>query len=366
MGILGKTQLFHFVDDPVIPPSHWHQWSLPSHGLKIEAIDAHVCGQPLRLIVRGYPAPRGVTMIEKCSYAMTHLDHLRGSLLLEPRGHADMYACLLTPPQRVDSDFGSLFLHRSGVCPMSAHGVIAAATLCIEAGIVSARSPETLVKFDTPAGLIRAYASIEESRVRRVYFENVPSFVVAQMQEIIVPELGRVTYDVAYGGEFYAYVDARKLNIALTPENMNEIAALGTTIASALESRCQVSHPIHPALSILSGVIFSEEIPRRRDVVANIRQVCVFTDGSLDRSPSGTALSGRLALMHARHEVDMGQPWIAEGILGGTLTGKTVREGIALGDYPAIITEIQGSAQLTGIHSFFIDPEDRLKEGFLI
>lgn len=354
------------MDDPVIPPSHWHQWTLPSHGLKIEAIDAHVCGQPLRLIVRGYPAPRGVTMIERCSYAIEHLDHLRGSLLLEPRGHADMYACLLTPPQRVDSDYGALFLHRSGICPMSAHGVIAAATLCIEAGIVAAKAPETLVKFDTPAGLIRAYASIEESRVRRVYFENVPSFVVAQQQEVMVPEVGRVTYDVAYGGEFYAYVDARQLNLSLTPENFSELAALGTTIAAALESSCPVAHPVHPALSILSGVVISEEIPRRRDVVANIRQVCVFTDGSVDRSPSGTALSGRLALMHARHEVDMGQPWIAEGILGGSLTGKAVREGITQGEFPAIITEIQGSAQLTGIHSFFIDPEDSLKEGFLI
>ena len=354
------------MEESIIKSSHWHQWALPSHGLKIETIDAHVCGQPLRLIVSGYPQPRGVTMIDKCRFSMEHLDHLRGSILLEPRGHPDMYACLLTPPQRVNSDFGTLFLHRSGICPMSAHGIVAVATMCIEAGMVEAKAPETLVKFDTPAGLIRAYASVEESRVRRVFFENVPSYVVVHQAEIAVPGVGIISYDLAYGGEYYVFVDAKKINLELSPERLPEITQLGMAIGHELEKVLEIKHPTQPVLSILSGVVFFQELLRRRDSVTNARQICVFTDGSVDRSPSGTALSARLAILHSRSEIDMGQPYIVEGLLGGTFTGRAVREGLTQGPHSAIIPEIEGTASITGHHCFFIDPSDSLKEGFLL
>lgn len=305
-------------------------------------------------------------MIEKCRYSMEHLDHLRGSILLEPRGHPDMYACLLTPPQRVDSDFGTLFLHRSGICPMSAHGIVAVATLCIETGMVETRAPETLVKFDTPAGLIRAYASLEENRVKRVFFENVPSYVVSQQARVQVAEIGEVTYDLAYGGEFYAFVNASQLNLDLSGEHIAEITQLGTAIALEVEKSAAIKHPTEPVLSILSGVVFTRDIPKRRDRVAHASQICVYTDGAVDRSPSGTALSARLAILFARSEVEMGEPYIVEGLLGCTLTGRPVREGIAQGPYKAIITEIEGTASITGTHCFFIDPGDALKEGFLL
>lgn len=305
-------------------------------------------------------------MIDKCRHSMEHLDHLRGSLLLEPRGHADMYACLLTPPQRVDSDFGTIFLHRSGICPMSAHGIVAAATICIESGITQARSPETLIKFDTPAGLIRAYCSIEENRVRRVFFENVPSYVVARDRQVEVPGLGTVHFDLAYGGEYYAYVEAGKHGLELGPEDLNELTTHATAIASIIEPNHGIVHPGPSALNILSGIVFTETLPRRREVTAQVRQVCVFTDGSVDRSPSGTALSGRLALLHARGEIDMGAPHCAEGLLGGNFTGRIVREGLTVGPYAAILTEIEGTAHLTGYHTFLIGPDDPLKEGFLI
>lgn len=347
-------------------PNHWHKWALPSHGLKVETVDAHVCGQPLRLILSGYPLPRGLTMIDKCRFSMTELDHLRGSLLLEPRGHPDMYACILTPSQRASSDFGTLFLHRSGICPMSAHGIIAVATMCIETGIVETKSPETLVRFDTPAGLIRAYAKIEDSRVSRVFFENVPSYVAVSNASVDLPGIGKVTYDIAYGGEFYAYVEARSVGVELVPERLQEITNLGIRIGEAVEKIGGYTHPSEPVLSILSGVVFTQDLPKRRDIVANARQVCVFTDGSVDRSASGTALSGRLAMLHATESVDLGQPYVVESLLGGTFTGRAVREGLTQGNHRAIIVEIEGKASITGRHCFFIDPDDPLKEGFLL
>ncbi len=354
------------MEEPPLQPSHWHQWALPSHGLKIEAIDAHVGGQPLRLVLGGYPLPRGVTMIDKCRYSIEHLDHLRGSILLEPRGHPDMCACLLTPPQRVDSNFGTLFLHRSGICPMSAHGIVAVATMCVEAGLVEAKAPETLLRFDTPAGRIRAYASVEANRVRRVFFENVPSYVVAQHQQVEVPQIGPVNYDLAYGGEFYAFVEAQSLGLELVPDRIAEITQMGVAIATALAEKIKVIHPTEPLLSLLSGVVLTQEIPKRRDSVAQSRQVCVFTDGAVDRSPSGTALSGKLALMHAREEIDLGEAYVVEGLLGGTFTGRPARAGVTVGPYQAIVAEIEGRASITGHHSFFIDPEDPLREGFLL
>lgn len=357
---------FIIVETTNLEPHHWHQWALPSHGLKIEAIDAHVCGQPLRLVLGGYPLPRGVTMIDKCRYSIKHLDHLRGSILLEPRGHPDMYACLLTPPQRVDSNFGTLFLHRSGICPMSAHGIVAAATICVEAGIVEVKAPETLLRFDTPAGRIRAYARVEENRVRRVFFENVPSYVVGQNLRALVPNIGHITYDLAYGGEFYAFVDAASVGLEITPERITDITQMGVAIAAVVEDAAKIVHHSEPLLSLLSGVVFTQELAKRRDSVAQARQVCVFTDGAVDRSPSGTALSGRLALMHARGEIDLGEAYIVEGLMGGTFTGRPARAGLAVGPYSAIVAEIEGSASITGHHSFFIDPADSLREGFLL
>ncbi len=339
---------------------------MPSHGLKIETIDAHVGGQPLRLVLSGFPEPRGATMIDKCRYAAQNYDHLRGAILLEPRGHPDMYACILTPPQRHDSHFGALFMHRSGISPMSGHGIIAVATLCLEAGLVEMKAPETRLKFDTPAGMVRAYASVDDNRVRSVFFENVPSFAYALDQEVEVSGLGKVRVDIAYGGEFYAYVHASDLGLKLVPEEVHEVARLGSAICEAVEQAVPVIHPIDPVLSLLSGVVFCAPPVRRRDVKVDARQVCVFTDGAVDRSPSGTGLSGRLAIHHLRGEIDLGEPLVVEGLLGGVFTGKAAHGGLHIGPHPAIIAEIEGAASLTGSHCFFLDPEDLLKDGFLV
>lgn len=339
---------------------------MPSHGLKIETVDAHVGGQPLRLVVSGFPEPRGVTMLEKCRYAAEHLNHLRGALLLEPRGHPDMYACLLTGPQRHTSHFGTLFFHRSGICPMSGHGIIATATMVIESGLVEMKAPETLLKFDTPAGLVRAYAKIEDGRVRRVFFENVPSFVYAMDRMVQVPGLGVVPVDVAYGGEFYAYVNAPQLNLALEPENLGEITRLGTLIAEAVEQQIPVQHPTEDLLGLFSGVVFVAHPARKRENQAHSRLVCVYSDGSVDRSASGTALSGRLALLQRRGETELGDPHVVEGLLGSQLTARTARDAVTVGRHTAIVAEIEGTAWITARQTFFIDPEDPLKEGFLL
>jgi trans-L-3-hydroxyproline dehydratase len=356
----------HFVEQTSRNLRPSHEWALPAHGLKVDTVDAHACGQPLRLVLSGFPEPSGATMIDKCGHLLEHCDHLRRALLLEPRGHPDMYACILTAPQRLESHFGALFLHHSGISPMSGHGIICAATLCVECGVVEARAPETLLKFDTPAGLVRAYATMEHDRVRKVFLENVPSWAAELDCPVRVDGIGVVRVDIAYGGEFFAFVDAGRMGLELSPENSSAISQAGVAVAAAVQKDCAVQHPTEPMLGLLSGVIFHGPASRRRDRRMHSRQVCVFTDGSLDRSPSGTGMSGRLAILHRRGSVAEGEAVQMEGLLGGVMSARIARTAVPFGPHDCVIVEIEGTARLTGRHSFFIDPQDELGEGFLL
>ena len=343
-----------------------HEWVPPSYGLKVETIDAHAAGQPLRLILSGLPPLRGKTLLERWRYARQHFDHIRRALIFEPRGHLDMYGCILTPPQRSDSHFGALFVHRGGFSPMCGHGVIALTTILLESGIVDMRGPETRLKIDTPAGLVRCYGHIEDDRVRRVYFENVPSFAVAEKEEIEVPGLGRkVSFDVAYGGAFFAFVEAESIGLSCVPENVAQIQAAGVAILEAINQRLTFTHPVEPELGFLFGVVFVDRPVRRRTGMADSRHVCVFSEGCIDRSPTGMAICARLALMTEQGKAQNGAKFTVEGILGKSFTGSIVALVEDLG-HPASIVEVEGRAWITGRHTFFMDAEDPCLEGFLL
>ncbi|HWB01512.1 MAG TPA: proline racemase family protein [Verrucomicrobiales bacterium] len=343
-----------------------HEWVAPSYGLKIETIDAHAAGQPLRLILSGMPHLRGHSLLDRWRYARTHFDHLRRALIFEPRGHLDMYGCILTEPQRSDSHFGALFIHRGGFSPMCGHGVIALTTILLEAGIVDMRAPETRLKIDTPAGLVRCYGHIEDDRVRRVFFENVPSFVVHENEEVEVPELNtKVKFDSAYGGAFFAFVEAASINLSCIPENVAKIQAAGCAILQAINRQFAFKHPVDPDLGFLFGVVFIDKPVRRRTGMADSRHVCVFSEGCIDRSPTGMAICARLALMAARGKAAHGMNFTVEGILGNSFTGRIVAKTEEHGN-PAWIVEVEGRAWITGRHTFFIDSEDPCLEGFLL
>ncbi|HJS28547.1 MAG TPA: proline racemase family protein [Anaerolineales bacterium] len=337
-------------------------WRPPDEWLRITAIDLHTAGEPFRVITSGFPPLEGDTILEKRRFARGIYDHLRTALMWEPRGHADMYGCLVTPPVSAEADFGVLFMHNEGFSTMCGHGIIAITTAAVETGLVHASTPETAVKIDTPAGLIFARARLEGETVSSVAFRNVPSFVLALDQEVHVPGIGLVHYDLSFGGAFYAYVRAEELGLAVSPADYHRLIEAGVAIKKAVEAARPVAHPFEPDLSFLYGTIFIGP-PGGEGV--HSRNVCVFAEGEVDRSPTGTGVSGRLAIHFARGEIAIGEAIVVESIIGSRFRGRVV-ERVDFGPYQAVIPEVEGSAYVTGRHEFLIDPSDPLRDGFFL
>lgn len=329
---------------------------------RITAVDVHVAGEPLRVITGGFPEVPGKTILEKRRATRTQYDHLRTALIWEPRGHADMYGCLLVPPTTQEADLGVLFLHNEGCSTMCGHGVIGLVTVALENGILPISEPETLVRLDTPSGLVTARASVEKGRVRSVAFTNVPSFVAALDQVVEVPGVGSVRYDLAFGGAFYAFCLAAELGVELKPAEARRLTDLGQAIKAAVAASRSLVHPVEPELAFLYGTIF---VGPSQTPGADSRQACIFADGALDRSPTGTGVSARLSILHARGELEDRQPYVVESLLGTRFTGR-ILERVVYAGVPAIIPEVEGCAYLTGRHEFLIDPEDPLRSGFLL
>jgi len=337
-------------------------WTPPADWIKITTMDAHTEGEPFRVIVSGFPEPQGNTILERRHYTKEHWDHLRTALMWEPRGHADMYGCLITPPVTPEADFGILFMHNEGLSTMCGHGIIGIATVVLETGMLSMTAPETRLKIDTPAGLVTAYARIDNGHVKSVYFHNVPSFAAALDEVIDVPGVGRVKYDLAFGGAFYAYVQAEQVGLTCTPESFRALIEKGMAIKRAVMANRPIVHPFEPDLNFLYGTIFIGP-PVSQD--AHSRNVCIFAEGEVDRSPTGTGVSGRVAIHYARGEIALNQPIVIESIIGSSFTGRVIG-ATTFGPYPAVLPEVEGRAFITGRNEFLIDPNDPLKHGFIL
>ncbi|MCK5942214.1 MAG: proline racemase family protein [Planctomycetes bacterium] len=324
---------------------------------EITTIEAHTAGEPLRIVTAGYPAVPGATMLARRAHARQHLDHLRRLLMLEPRGHADMYGAVPMPPASDDGDVGVLFLHNEGYSTMCGHGIIALVKVGIEHGLFEADPAN--VRIDTPAGRVVASAELAGGRVRRVSFVNVPSFVDRELV-VAVPGLGDVRCTIAYGGAFYAYVDAAPLGLRLAPAHVRELVDKGMAIKRAVAAACELRHPAgEPDLDFLYGTIFVAPQPG-----AHSRNVCVFADGEVDRSPTGTGVSGRAAIHRARGE--LGDDWITIESILGTSFDVRVAATTEVGGVMAVVPEVRGRAFVTGRASYVLDPDDPLADGFLI
>jgi trans-L-3-hydroxyproline dehydratase len=343
-------------------PDEMRSWSPPTDWLKITTIDAHTAGEPFRVITGGYPVLPGDTILDRRRYAKEHLDHLRTALMWEPRGHADMYGCVVTPPVSPEADIGILFLHNEGYSTMCGHGIIGIAKVALETGLLPMSAPETTIRIDTPAGLVTAHARVDDGQVTSVRFHNVPSFVLALDETVQVPGLGEVRYDLAFGGAFYAYVQAEEAGLTCIPEDFRPIIDRGAAIKRAIIASRPTPHPFEEDLSFLYGTIF---VGPPLGEGAHSRNVCVFAEGEVDRCPTGTGVSGRLAIHHARGEIGPGEPMVVESIIGTRLTGRIV-ETTTFGPYAALIPEIEGAAHITGRHEFLVDPEDPLRDGFIL
>jgi len=336
------------------------EWAPPAEWRRMTVIDSHAAGEPFRVVLEGAPEIPGTTVLARRRYAEAELDQLRKTLMWEPRGHADMYGALVGPPVLDNSDVSVLFLHNEGFSTMCGHGIIALTKVLVDTGIIPGVEPETGVTIDTPAGQIAARAQVRDGLVRSVRFRNVASYVVELDAGVEVPGLGPVSYDLAFGGAFYAYVSAEDVGVDLS--NAGDLISAARRIkASVIESR-DLTHPFEPDLGFLYGVIFVGEPV---DPANHSRNVCVFADGEIDRSPTGTGVSGRLAILHARGALEVGQPITVESIIGSTFDGL-VSELVEYGGHDAVIPEIIGTAHITGRTEFWMDPDDKLGNGFFL
>jgi proline racemase len=335
-------------------------WTPPSDWTRITTIDAHAAGEPLRVITGGLPPIPGNTILAKRRYARENLDHIRRTLMFEPRGHADMYGCILTDPVTHDGDLGVLFIHNEGYSTMCGHGVIALVTVLLETKMLS---PREVTRLDTPAGRVTARADFDGKRVRSVAFENVPSFAYKLDQSVNVPGIGEIRYDVAFGGAFYAYCSAQDLGVRIVPEEFRKLIEVGMSVKRAVMNSLEVKHPFEDDLGFLYGTIIDSVEPLA--LGANRRNVCIFAEGEVDRSPTGTGVSGRVALEHAKGRLAVDEPFVIESLIGTRFTGRVVRE-TSFGGYSAVVPEVEGSAYITGRHEFLIDPDDALKDGFIL
>jgi len=328
----------------------------------IVCVDAHTEGEPLRVIVSGFPPLSGATILERRRELLDHHDTLRTMLMWEPRGHADMYGCLVIPPATSEADFGVLFMHNEGYSTMCGHGIIAVTKVALETGLLPISAPSTCVRIDTPAGLVTAFAEVRDNKVQSVRFRNVPSFAYALNRSISIPGLGKISYDIAFGGAFYAYVQASNVGIACTPDHFADLVRTGKIIKRAIMDTETITHPFEPDLGFLYGVIF---IGPGHLQGSHSRNVCVFAEGEVDRSPTGTGVSGRAALLYARDKIALNQTITIESIIGSHFTVRAT-ETTTFGPHAAIIPEVEGRAFITGRHTFWQDQTDPFRDGFIL
>ena len=333
------------------PPEAWQ---------RLTVIDSHTGGEPFRVVVDGLPDIPGATVLEKRSFARENLDELRRALMFEPRGHTDMYGGWIGPPVTPGSDLSVLFTHNEGFSTMCGHGIIALAKVVLDTGIVDRPGERPELVIDTPAGVVTATARRQDGRVVELAFRNVPSFATHLGESVFVDGVGEVVFDLAFGGAFYAFVDETAI-----PVDRDDVGALvdaAGRIKKTVAESVPIEHPDHPDLGFLYGVIFTGP-SMRRDLLG--RHMCVFAEGEVDRSPTGTGVSARLALLHARGAVGIGDMVRIESVVGSVFSGRIV-ELADIGGIEAVIPEVFGRAHIIGRSEFWFDPDDDLGRGFLV
>ncbi|MBC35227.1 MAG: proline racemase [Bacteroidetes bacterium] len=335
-------------------------WEPPKHWMCIESIEAHTAGEPLRIFTSGLPEIEGQTILEQRRFFMENYDHLRTSTMFEPRGHADMYGAILTETN-TDSDFGVFFIRNEGYSTMCGHAIIALSKILPNTGIIDKKGNEFELKIDAPAGRIVSQVKRINGEVDEVSFRNVPSFVYLKDAEVEVDGIGVVKFDIAYGGAFYAYVDADSIGIGLEAKDYNQLIDWGKRIKHAVMENFEIRHPFEEDLSFLYGTIFTG---KAKDPKNHSRNVCIFAEGEVDRSPTGTGVSGRAALHYAKGEIELNQSIRIESILDTCFEVSAVEE-TTFDSYNAIIPKVTGTAYITGQNKFYIDPNDPLKDGFI-
>lgn len=325
----------------------------------IFTVESHTMGEPLRLIVGGFPNLPGNSMQEKRAYFIEHYDYLRKALMLEPRGHKDMFGAVLTTPTMAEADIGVIFMHGEGYHNMCGHGTIATNSILIETGMVEVKEPVTTIKMEAPAGLVAVNVAVENGKAKSVSFQNVPAFLYKQDVTVDVPEIGKITMDISFGGSFFAVVDGKQLGLDICQENSSRLVDVGMAIIKAANEQIEVQHP---DLAHIKTIDLCEIYGPAKSENAHMQNITVF-DGQIDRSPCGTGTCAKIATLWAKGKLKIGEEFIYESVIQTKFIGKALKE-TKVGPYKAIIPEITGSAYITGYSQFVIDEEDPVKYGF--
>jgi proline racemase/trans-L-3-hydroxyproline dehydratase len=327
--------------------------------LSLKAVDSHTMGEPTRVVTGGMPPIQGNTMAEKKKYLQENLDYIRTALMHEPRGHRDMFGSIITSPSNPEADLGIIFMDSGSYLNMCGHGSIGAATVAVETGMVKVTEPETIVKLDAPAGLVEAKVKVANGKAEEVTVQNVPAFLFEENLSIETPSSGRITFDISFGGSFFALVDVRQFGLKVEPEYIDGLVSKAMELRKVINENIKVYHPLRDHIRTVDLVEIYE---RRED---DYRNVVVFGAGQFDRSPCGTGTCAKMAALYSKGELRLGEKFVYTSIIGTSFTGKLIGS-TKVGNFDAVIPEITGKAFITGFNNYVIDERDPLKYGFLV
>jgi trans-L-3-hydroxyproline dehydratase len=331
--------------------------------MTIGVVDMHTGGEPLRIVTGGYPPiPKG-TILEKRAFVRDNLDHPRRMLIFEPRGHHDMYGALLVEPDLPGADLAVLFMHNEGYSTMCGHAIVALGRYAVDHRLVEASEPLTTVNIECPCGMVVASVEVENGKAGAVSFESVPAFLLASGKSVVLPDYGRIHFDVAYGGAFYALADCRQFGLRFGRHAVSAFVKAATALTEKLKAEFPLSHPEHEDLAFLYGSILTDGMEGGPGKPT--RNICVFADAEVDRSPTGSGVTARLAAMHAKGQVDIGEARTFESIVGSRFEGAVARTTRA-GPHAAIVARVSGRAHYCGTAEFTLEDDDVLGRGFLV
>mgnify|MGYP003384983825 CR=1 FL=1 len=328
---------------------------------ELTCLDYHTCGEPVRIVTAGYPVLDAPTILGKRRQAREQHDHLRRAMMLEPRGHAGMYGVVPVAASHPEAAFGVLFTHNEGYSTMCGHATIALGRYAIEHGLVAAVAPVTRFAIEAPCGLVRLACEVRDGTVRTVTFESVPAFCHARDLVVDVPEIGPVTTDIAYGGAFYCILPASRLRLDLFETPVSEIVEAAGRLTDAVRTTMTIAHPTEPDLGFLYGTIVTDEAGPDETSF----NLCVFAERQIDRSPTGSGVTARMALDHAKGFVAAGRERLFRSITGGTFSGRVIGPA----DFPAegaVTVAVGGTSHFSGTSRFVIEPDDPLRHGFAL
>ena len=325
------------------------------------AVDSHTMGEPTRIIVQGFPELKGKTMMERKRFLEKNYDHYRTALMLEPRGHKDMFGALLMKPISEEADLGVVFMDSGGYLNMCGHGSIGTATVAVETGLVEVSEPYTNVVLEAPAGIIRAAVKVENGRAKEVSILNVPSFLYKEELEIELEGYGKIPFDISFGGSFFALVDTEKLGIDVKQNNLSLLIDLGMKLLKEINKSVEVTHPYLD----ITTVDLVEFYGKADNPKANLKNVVIFGEAQADRSPCGTGTSAKLAYLYEKGKIGLGEEFVYESITGSMFRGVATKE-LEINGRKAIIPQITGSAYITGVNQLILNSYDPHKYGFLM